>query len=280
MSKLLQYLLNRGDYIAIENGKLVINPASGHPVPPEWLADHQQNLILEIIRQSGKDAYKFTKHSTGAYGKHKADGVTLFFTNHLTGEQAYVVFNVHRDKVIGTGKLGKNKFRVTEQMALYRLYLKVVQQVPLRRRLTEGHRLLRHFKELVITFNSVNGLVVKGTIETFNHIPNLEDTHKKHGKKVVETWQNTGKNVVKKSGNVFPDRPDTATVTDKSNYVSSELRNKLISKDVISNSFTSLNSSLIDSNSSNEFHTKKRPEDQTVDEWLVDYDEAQRNNNN
>src|SRR5690554_5833198 len=98
MSNLLQRLLSRGDYVAIEDGKLVIQPASGQPVPLDWLANHQQNLILELVKQSGLVAYKFTRFSVGSYGKHNADGVTIFFTNYLTGEQSHAVFNVLRNR--------------------------------------------------------------------------------------------------------------------------------------------------------------------------------------
>src|SRR5690554_2551691 len=271
MSKLLQQLLNRDDYVAIEGGKLVILPASGQPVPLDWLATHQQELINALIKTSGKEAYSFTRFSVGSYGKHKADGVTLFFTNLLTGEQFHAVYNVHRSRRDGKGKLKGNQFRITEQMALSQLYFKLLERRPEHKRLSEGHRLIAHFKDLVLTFDSTNGKADKATITTLSFIP-------LNGKNMGVTWETYGKNVGNFRGNDFPIRPDTATITDKSNYVSSELRNKLISRDVISNSFTSLNSSLIDSNSSNEFHTKKRPEDQTVDEWLVDYDGAKLNN--
>ena len=43
----LTQLLTRGDAVAVEQGRLSLTPASGRPVPADWLAAHSTDLIAQ-----------------------------------------------------------------------------------------------------------------------------------------------------------------------------------------------------------------------------------------
>lgn len=108
MDSILQKLLRRGDSVAIERGRLVIRPASGLPVPEQWLADNRLRLCREVLELTGLDAFEYVGYDTGHYGKSRAGGVTLQFVSVLSGEAFYAVFNVglKRERSSKGGKKG------------------------------------------------------------------------------------------------------------------------------------------------------------------------------
>jgi len=86
-------LLSRGDTVSIERGQLVIQPASGKPVPPEWINTNRARLCREALISLGLDAFEYTDYSTGHYGKTRSAGITLRFVSLVNGESVYAVFN-------------------------------------------------------------------------------------------------------------------------------------------------------------------------------------------
>jgi hypothetical protein len=62
---LLQRLIDQGDSVSIELGRLRIVPASGRPVPEGWLEGHSKELIGEILMALGQDAYEYVGYATG-----------------------------------------------------------------------------------------------------------------------------------------------------------------------------------------------------------------------
>lgn len=170
---LLQTLLSRGDRIAMEDGRLVISPRSGKAIPAQWLRDHQDALTRQIAKRLGIDAYRYNGYSTGRYGNHKTGGVTLQFSNIITEQNAYAVFNAALTRARSTtfGKEGaplpKGHFRTGKKSALYRFWLST--QLPLPRRLSAFHESMGSLGELVFTLKITEGeRAAKDSIEPLN----------------------------------------------------------------------------------------------------------------
>ncbi len=90
----LPQLLNRGDRVEVQAGKLVITPKSGQPVPPNWLRANENNLLSDITHLINKPAFSYQGFTRGRYGRFKKPGVTLQFINIKSGEEAFAIFNV------------------------------------------------------------------------------------------------------------------------------------------------------------------------------------------
>lgn len=129
MECLATKLLGRGDTVSIELGRLTIQPASGKPVPPQWLIECTPDICRSILKAAGLDAFVYVGYRTGHYGKHKAPGVTLQFVSVVTGVAAYAIFNVDltRQRVTASGKAGaplpSGQFRVGERSHFYKFWL-------------------------------------------------------------------------------------------------------------------------------------------------------------
>ena len=121
-------LLSRGDAVSIERGQLVIQPASGKPVPAEWMDLKALEICRSVLAAIGVDAFRYEGYSAGRYGEHKSAGVTLRFTSVLTGETAYAIFNVDltRKRTTVGGKAGAplpaGEFRVGERSQFYKFW--------------------------------------------------------------------------------------------------------------------------------------------------------------
>ncbi len=94
--------------MAVVNGRLAISPASGKPVPADWLANHSAQLMADIANKSQTLCLTYLGYATGNYGKHRAGGVTLQFCDMATGQPHYAIFNVetHRKRSTRHGKAG------------------------------------------------------------------------------------------------------------------------------------------------------------------------------
>lgn len=140
---LLAQLLVRGDCVAVECGRLTISPASGCPVPADWLERHGRQLITEAARAAGVEALEYLGYSAGNYGPSKRGGVSLQFRNLLDGSERYAVFNAEtrRNRNTQHGKKGaplpRGQFRVTERFKFYGFWLSTGLPVP--RRLSALH---------------------------------------------------------------------------------------------------------------------------------------------
>ena len=101
-------LLSRGDAISVDNGRLVVEPASGLPVPEKWLHENGIALVAEILQQTRQDGLIYLSYSTGRYTQSPAGGVTLQFKHLLTGIEAYAIFNADltRSRNTKAGKAG------------------------------------------------------------------------------------------------------------------------------------------------------------------------------
>lgn len=122
---LLAQLQARGDLVAVENGRLVVTPASGRPVPRDWLEQYGRRLLIEAAAKGNKLALEYLAFSVGNYGTHRAGGVTLQFRCMTTGQALYTIFNAdtHRQRTTKHGRKGdplpKDRFIVGKRSAFY-----------------------------------------------------------------------------------------------------------------------------------------------------------------
>ncbi|MGB0733314.1 MAG: hypothetical protein ACPGPF_06090 [Pontibacterium sp.] len=115
MTDLVKAVLKRASYLAIEKGRLKLEPASGDTVASKaWLADHGDELLREILTVTNTSGLVYQGFSTGYYGKHVQAGLTLRFVDLLTLEDAYAVFNVSLTRERST-KFGKKGSRLPDK---------------------------------------------------------------------------------------------------------------------------------------------------------------------
>ncbi len=115
-NSLVRRLLVRGNRLAIEQGRLHLDAASGKPVA-DWLAAHHKQLVAEILQRTGIDALHYTGYSCGHYPPKKRAGVTLQFDSLLTNANRYAIFNADLTRTKGYkagSPLPKKQFRLNE----------------------------------------------------------------------------------------------------------------------------------------------------------------------
>lgn len=270
--KLLDRLTSRGDLVALERGRLIIQPASGGKVPQDWLKAHSEELALTLAARANTLLYKYVGYTIGAYGKHKADGVTLQFVNMATGEEVYAIFNVNRERVQNNrkgkagAKLPAKQFRLTKRMELYKFWLRTGLAEPETKYLSEFHRVMGRLKQVFFTMSASNGKADKSTIQ--GATVTITGQHKNRGKAGEKIGEKLGKSGGKITGIGNPAKPSTTGLTAETNHVSGKVRLKLISKE-------GNKDALHVSNTPNTPHTKDThnevaPQEQTNDEWLAD----------
>ncbi len=152
---LLGRLIHKGDVIAIEQGRLVIAPQSGKPVPSEWLNINKDALIESIVLLVKVDAFRYCSYSTGRYNPHKSGGLTLQFEALLSDTSPYVIFNANlkRQKTTKNGSAGsplpKGRFRVTKKTHFYKFWGRT--GLPFPRRLSSFYDYMGNLKQIVYT---------------------------------------------------------------------------------------------------------------------------------
>lgn len=155
MDCLATKLIRRGDTVSIERGQLVIQPASGKPVPPEWLTANTARLCREVLTAVGMDAFEYIGYSTGHYGKSRSAGVTLQFVSVLSGQSVYAVFNADltRQRNTATAKAGtllpKGQFRIGKRSHFYKFWLGT--GLPFPRRLAAMHDYMGKLRSVLVT---------------------------------------------------------------------------------------------------------------------------------
>ena len=118
-------LLKRGDQIAIEYGRLVIELSDGSFLSESMLAEHGPQIIDEIVVNLDLYAFQYASFSTGEYRDGKSPGVTLQFSRLKTADPLYSVFNANLKYINGPKKgtsLRGKQFRVGKQSAFFKFW--------------------------------------------------------------------------------------------------------------------------------------------------------------
>jgi hypothetical protein len=165
---LLLTLLQRGDEVSIELGKVVVRAKSGIVVPKSWMKKHRHALAKAILCELGLDAFEYISFSTGFYGKKRHEGVTLQFVSFVRGDEAYAIFNAHvtRARKCGTAKKGSplpNKgFRVSKRSHFYKFWLSTGLAVP--KRLSAFRGYMGNLRDILFTASIVRNRMDAGSI--------------------------------------------------------------------------------------------------------------------
>lgn len=266
---LLEALLSRGDHIEVINGRLTITPASKLDISKQCLADKSDNLIIEIAKLYDIDVYIFDSYSTGHYGTHKSAGVTLQFVNMTTGEQCHITFNAElkRSRTTAKGKKGsslpKGQFRIGKKYMFYKFWLATKLSLP--PRLSAFHDYMGNLKQLYF-------------------LPNV-DYKNKVIDKIIPLLNIEHSEIVKRLNNNAAYNSQTNNIQQPYNkhtrVTNNDLVNPYINKGLPRNQTTcssnyelSKQGSAVTSNPLPVNTTNKRPEEQTTEEWLNDWDNA------
>jgi hypothetical protein len=172
MKSLVSKLLNRGDELRIEIGRLKIEPASGKEVPADWIYTHTAQLLRELSISEGFDAYLYQGYSTGHYGKNKAGGITLKFISVRTDQPAYAIFNADltRKRNTAKGKAGSllptGQFRVGAQSHFYKLWLSTGVRSPNRR--AALHDYMGHLRDIIFVGQIAGERIDAGSLRPLN----------------------------------------------------------------------------------------------------------------
>jgi len=148
-------LLSRGDTVSIELGQLVIQPASGKPVPPEWVSTNRARICRKVLISLGMDAFEYTDYSTGHYGKTRSAGITLRFVSLVNGESVYAVFNADltRQRNTAAAKAGallpRGQFRIGKRSHFYKFWMGT--GLPFPRRLSAMHDYMGKLRSVMLT---------------------------------------------------------------------------------------------------------------------------------
>ncbi|WP_338136977.1 hypothetical protein [Pseudomonas lactis] len=249
--------------MSIEHGRIVIQPASGKPVPPEWISSNAPEICRTVLVAIGVDAFRYAGYSTGRYGEHKSPGLTLRFTSVLTGETAYAIFNVDltRKRTTTGGKAGaplpSGEFRVGERSGFYKFWLSTGLQVP--ERMQRFHKCMGKLSSVLLA-----GTVIKHRFDVQSLQP-VAITSDQVSMAVLGHNFGTTKAQLRHKEGTSSGHKETATAQAEqglqqiSTTCVSNYENKLTRRD------DNKTASIAD------LPTHKPPQDQSVDEWLDAY---------
>lgn len=209
---MLATLLARGDRIAVVRGRLVISPASGKPVPDDWLKEWAEPLVIAAARLAGLPALSYQGHGVGNYqvgngSSSRKGGLALQFYCLTTGQELYAIFNVDTTRARDTkaGKKGEKlppgRFRVRKQSAFRRFWEST--ELPFRR-LSDFHDYLGKLKGLTLTGIRLQG----GRLEASSLCPleiRWEELHRLSTAKNPDNCPTSSRQRPDKNPTILPD---------------------------------------------------------------------------
>jgi hypothetical protein len=257
-NSVLALLLHRGDVVAIVNGKVIIESASGLPVPDEYIDKNGRDIMIDAINSMGVKAYRYTSYKTGSYGDHMAGGITLQFANIITGETAYTCFNVNlktirktKQKKVGSD-LPTGQFSVTKRMSFNKFWCE--SGLPQPKSLTRFHRCMGKLKSVIYTAQVDRyEKLDKTTIRPLNI--SYAQLKLGHSLDISRTQGGHKEGISAGHKESTPAQPNYGLAPNQS-ACDTKYGNKVIREHGNTGSVSSIS---------------KAPIDQTVDEWLNDY---------
>ena len=288
VSPLMPMLLSRGDAIYVDHGRLVVTPASGLPVPQKWIDENGINLVTEMLQQTGQDAFVYLAYTTGKYGKNLAGGVTLQFRHLLTGIKTYAIFNADltRSRSTKNGKVGDSlpdrQFHLAKGAAFFKFWDKAGVKRPLSN--TEFYKRMGNLKPLYFTADShltKQDRLINDSIKPLQvTLSQVRESHNLSDNLAITQRQLSDNSAITVSDKETPKCPKTLGLQDDSATCTYRYGNKVIRKKVIRENVYPINTK-DKGNDNGKYNDREnspqianRPEDQTVDEWLTEYDEA------
>ena len=261
MGKLMPRLLKRGAKVSIDRGILQIWPASNRAVPDDWLAKNRPRLLREILDAIDIEAFEYIEYSTGFYRPHNKGGITLQFISVREGLPMHSIFNASltRKRNTATKKAGatlpKNHFRIGKRSGFYRFWMST--GLPIRR-LSDLHDYMGKLRPILFCGQYKNGRITSATLAPLS-ISAAE---------IASAFADTSPTDLRQPSDISPTKsPDKETLEKP---ISRGLQPDstachLNRGNTVIRSYGHTGPSL-----SSIIH----PEDQTITEWLNDYDSA------
>lgn len=163
-SCILRKLIAQGDLVYIEKGRLVIKPASGKPVPDLWFVEYEPELISSILLITGSKAYFYQDYSTGNFGEGRYSGVSIRFVDSNTSEIVYCCYGAELKKSRNSksgdkGKpLRKGRFYPPATGKFVKTWRRLGMEMP--RRPSEFHEIMGRLKGGLFSLTVVSGAKV------------------------------------------------------------------------------------------------------------------------
>lgn len=126
---LLNDLLNSGYTLAVLNGRLCIESQLNVSGEKPLSKRQRENIAKEITKLTGYDIFTYQSYTTGNYGVKKSAGLTLQFQSILTGNDAHIIFNANLTRQRSTknhvkgSPLPSKQFHVGKRSKFYKFWL-------------------------------------------------------------------------------------------------------------------------------------------------------------
>lgn len=171
MKNLISTLLQSGNQISVESGRLIISSPAKNIAPMS--SQYMEQCKREILSRLNIEAYQYESYDTGFYGINKnLQGITLQFQS-ITGESApYAIFNaiLTRQRNVATGKAGVplsgKKFKVGKKHLFYHFWIHTGLPVP--KSLTMFYERMGKLKKILFVATVNNGRVDTQSLKTLN----------------------------------------------------------------------------------------------------------------
>ncbi len=292
MSTLLKQLIQRDCLINVVRGELQVSHCQDKRYNAQWHGKHRMKLLREISNLLSSPTLVYESHSTGSYDKGTKPGLRLQFFDISTGELPYAIFNVSLKRVRKSkagkagGALPKGRFSVSDRSMFYRFWLNTNLELP--RSSSEFYKCMGKLKSILFTgqTNQANKIINKTLVP-------VELAHRQILKLVggncgISLRQASDKEVVSAGGNdvrqeevvnscdkKIPESQAEYGLDDNWKYVT----DKVSVKNTTDNITTCppkyeirLQEEAYKDSSLSPY--RKKPEEQTDEEWWGDYDEA------
>ncbi|UUO23927.1 hypothetical protein FGD67_12360 [Colwellia sp. M166] len=267
---LLIRLIKRGEIVYINQGRLEIKPSGHKKVPLDFLLENKADLTYVIAKLLNLNIYQYVGYSTGRYGSKKCEGITLQFSNMVTGEEAHVIFNVELNRARSSkyhqagSPLPKGQFRVSKKFLFYKFWLSTELSLP--PRLASFHDYMGNLKDIFF-------------------IPETDAYKGKISAKLIPLCNVSYEQIKSALAALSPDNLQTNArqlpYNNQTGIPNKEFpqpfRNQAVERELStgeSNYGSSYQGSAVISNQLPITNKVKRPQDQTVDEWLSDWENA------
>lgn len=269
--------------IAIEQGRLVIIPSSGSPIPDDWLQENQDDLFRAISEVTGIALYSYIGYSTFPSNSKTGDGVHLQFQQFFPREglTAFAIYNanIRYSRGDNAGKVkDNNQFGASKGSKFYSFWLRTGLRMP--RFPSVFHEVMFDLKALLFTLkaesvdedikadkDSVNPASI-----AYKQIAESLRIHQEGIKYSSRTHQEAVKNSSRSPSRRNPVSPYASRATDEFHHGEIHHGNKVQGNKVDGNtvgSSVSLSINRLDMD-----RNIIDPQNQTADDWLRDYENA------
>lgn len=291
----LNDLINRGDVISITNGELNITPKSGKPVPSDWLHIYQNTLLSQLSCVIAQPIYQFRQFKVGRYLS-KYDGLTMSFTDLELHQDYYTIFNVSLDRKKKSGRLNGKLFNPPAQGALLKFWS--CSNLPKPRRPSELYKKINIMKNYLwqaeirkgnkldsktlclanITYQQIIKAVNRGVLATGEGQSGGASAALSRGNIEGHVYGALNSGSENANSHIYQgiENGETTSISNYGYCESRTLNNTEFHSHGISKQGSAVKGNAIAPSIEQEegIYLKRKPQEQTVAEWLDDYDNA------